>query len=537
MVRVSLFTLLIGLLLSACNNENAVQPNILIIFTDDNGFEYWGKTGGPDLSPNIDAIANEGLYASNAYISASVCTPSRYTLHTGKYASRCQHPKFLESFPDSVTCNITWNTFLDPAAEITLGKLLQDGGYHTGFVGKWHLGWDHSKFDFNEDDDPLDTAVDRQLKAFHEEAKAIVRKAGFDYTASVTPINIDNHPVEAVRYHNLEWFAKGAMDFLEETSHQDKPFFLIVNLTTHHGPCHIPSIEQPVSLTPAGYIEDLDGIMPERQTIFSRIEEKGYNVDFKTAGSVWTDDCVKAILDQLASTGLSDETMVIFTTDHNRFDGKATCYEGGVKIPFFARYPGIIEAGSKMETRFQLTDILPTLLEAGGIPMPDGLEIDGTSIWPQISGESVQEVHDDLFFEFGYSRGVLAGDWKYIAVRFPEELTELMKNGKTDRAFALRGLVTDEPCFKRYPDYFAADQLYNLSSDPDEQDNLAKNPEYAEKLREMQERLWHYTDNFRNPFPKKADPFYETSAYDELAKKAVELTDMDRFYWFRQECY
>jgi arylsulfatase A-like enzyme len=276
-----------------------------------------------------------------------------------------------------------------------------------------------------------------------------VKQAGFDYAASVTPINIDNHPVEAVRFHNLEWFAKGAIDFLEETALQDEPFFLIVNLTTHHGPCHIPSIEQPVSLTPAGHVEGLEGIMPERNSIFSRIEEKGYHVDFRTAGSVWTDDCVKAILDQLTSTGKSDETLVVFTTDHNRYDGKATCYEGGVKIPFFARYPGAIEAGRELQTRFQLTDMLPTLLEAGGIPLPEDLNVDGRSIWPQLTGESNTEVHEDLFFEFGYSRGVLAGDWKYIAIRFPEELTDKMKNGETNRAFALRGSITDEPCFNR----------------------------------------------------------------------------------------
>jgi len=525
------------MLIAGCSEKTPERPNIIMFFTDDNGFEYWGFSGGPDLSPNIDAIAAEGVTAENAYISASVCTPSRYSLHTGKFAGRCRHPEFLETFPDSVPYNITWNTYLDPTIESTLGELLREGGYTTGFVGKWHLGWDRQKFSFNANDDPKDPEVDRKLKAFEEEAKRVIMEAGFDYAGSVTPINIDNHQVKAVRYHNLEWLAKGANDFLDKVDGNDEPFFLIVNITTHHGPCHIASIEQPVNLTPEGYVDGLEDVMPPRESIFERIEEKGYPVDFKTAGSVWTDDCVGAVLDKLQQIGKDDEALVIFTTDHNRYDGKATCYEGGVKIPFIARYPGKIEAGKRMETKFQLTDMLPTFLDAGHIPMPEDLDIDGISIWKQITGTSGAEVHDDLYFEFGYSRGVLHNNWKYISVRFPDELTRNMKNGKVDRAYALRGAVTDEPCFDRYPAYFDADQLYNLETDPDEQHNLAYDPDYAEQLKAMQERLWNILATFDHPFPEVADPFYRSEAYEQLVENARTQNNMEQFYWYVQGCY
>lgn len=522
---------------NGCTRSEPQRPNIILFFTDDNGFEYWGFSGGPDLSPHIDAIAAEGVTAKNAYISASVCTPSRYSLHTGRFAGRCQHPEFLEEFPDTVPYNITWNTYLDPSIETTLGELLQEGGYTTGFVGKWHLGWDREKFSFNADDDPKDPEVDRKLKAFHEEAKRIIRQAGFDYAGSVTPINIDNHQVEAVRYHNLEWFAKGANDFLDQVAGEKEPFFLIVNITTHHGPCHIASIEQPVSLTPAGYVDGLDEVMPPRESIFERIGEKGYPVDFKTAGSVWTDDCVGAVLEKLKSTGKEDETLVIFTSDHNRYDGKATCYEGGVKIPFVAKYPGVINAGSTFDTKFQLTDMLPTFLEAGDIPLPESAKTDGVSIWPQLKGSSTEKVHDDLFFEFGYSRGILHDNWKYIAVRYPDEITAKMKNGDVIQAVSIRGTVTDEPCFARYPGYFETDQLYNLETDPEEQNNLAYDPKYAEQLQSMQDRLWEILQTFNHPFPEEADPFFTTDVYRDLTEKARENNNMEQFYWYIQGCY
>mgnify|MGYP006284502791 CR=1 FL=1 len=528
---------LILLLSAGCQTETReTPPNILLFFTDDNGFEYWGFSGGPDLSPHIDAIAEEGLTATQAYISASVCTPSRYSLHTGRFAGRCRHPEFLEEYPDTSVYNITWNTFLDPSRETTLGELLREGGYYTGFVGKWHMGWDHDAFAFDAGADPSDPETDKKLKAFHEEAKKMVRSAGFDYAGSVTPINIDNHPVEAVRYHNLEWFASGARDFLDEAEKSGKPWFLVVNITTHHGPCHIPSIKQPVSLTPAGHVENLEGVMPERTTIFDRIEKKEYPVDFKTAGTVWTDDCVGSVLEYLENKEADDETMVIFTTDHNRYDGKATCYQGGVHIPFVARYPEVIEPGSVMETRFQLTDLLPTFLEAGRIEPEEMPDIDGVSVWDQLTGQSDEPVHDALYFEFGYSRGVLVDNWKYIAVRWPDSLTQQMKNGETSKAFALRGQHTTEPCFARFPHYFDADQLYNIRKDPEEQENLAYDPVYADTLKRMKTTLYRILDSFDHPFPGEADPFYQTARYDSLVANARDI-DMNRFYWYRQGCY
>lgn len=117
------------LLISGCNQQaektkshDKDKPNIIMFFTDDNAFWYWGFGGGPKLSPTIDQLAVDGVECTQFYATSSVCTPSRYSLQTGKYAGRCQSQSFLSDFPSSVPYNITWNTFLSDSEEKTMGK-------------------------------------------------------------------------------------------------------------------------------------------------------------------------------------------------------------------------------------------------------------------------------------------------------------------------------------------------------------------------------------------------------------------------------
>ncbi|NJM94811.1 MAG: hypothetical protein HC842_09230 [Cytophagales bacterium] len=108
----------------------------------------------------------------------------------------------------------------------------------------------------------------------------------------------------------------------------------MVNITTHHGPCHQESIRSDIRLTQAGLVEGLDGYMAPRDSVLRRITDKGLPADFKTIGTAWTDELVGAVLGKLSAVGRESNTAVIFTTDHNRYDGKATNYQGGVHIPF-----------------------------------------------------------------------------------------------------------------------------------------------------------------------------------------------------------
>lgn len=540
-------SLLLGSALTSCDRQEEKdaraedpRPNIVLFFTDDNAFTYWGFGGGPDLSPRIDGIRAAGLEATEFYCSASVCTPSRYSLHTGKFAGRSEHPEFVEAFPEDEPYNIIWNTFLDGSRETTMGDILREAGYFTGFVGKWHLGFDRSPFQLPGDADPFDPEVDKVLKEYQSAVVEHVKKeGGFDFAASIVPQNNDDNFVDALQYHNLEWYAKGAMDFIDHAKREGRPYFLIVNITTHHGPCHTESIESDIRITQAGVVEGLEKVMPERSTIYERIMEKGYPVDFKTAGTLWTDDCVGSILDYLERKKVNNNTAVIFTTDHNRFDGKATCYQGGVHIPFVMQWPGVIEPGSTTNKRMMLTDLLPTFAEMAGSRVPDTLEIDGRSRMEWLMDPVMLEDDDEtLFFEFGYTRAVISGKWKYIAYRLPEDKLKDMKNNRVSRAWSIKGMLSDEPCIFRYPHYFDADQLYNLEEDPDEQVNLAYDAEYDGIVLQMQETLKNYTATFRNVFEiKEPDPFYTSSEYRELAEKARQSIDMDQFYWYRKGCY
>lgn len=221
------------------------SPNIILFLTDDNDFSYWGFGGGPKISPTIDRLALEGVVATEFYTPSSVCTPSRYILHTSKYAGRCREKSFLKSFPLDSTYSIEWNTFLESGKDVTLANLLQEGGYFTGFVGKWHLGFE-DKFAFKDQDDPSDPQIDRKLKERQTQVQAYVRSFGFDRAYSIVPGNNDHDSPASLQYHNLEWYAKGAMDFIQEAKKSKKPYFLIVNITTHHGPCHHESLQQPV---------------------------------------------------------------------------------------------------------------------------------------------------------------------------------------------------------------------------------------------------------------------------------------------------
>lgn len=514
------------------------RPNVIMFLTDDNVFEYWGFSGGLDLSPNIDRIAQEGVTCTQFYCASSVCTPSRFNLHTARYAGRCREKSFLDNYPTSDAYCIRWNTFLDPEKDFTMGKAFQQGGYSTGFVGKWHLTPDKTGIRFDTDADPADPQVAAKLKKWYQAHVDVVKTTGYDYVGALSPNNNDFHPLKALHVHNLEWIAKGAIDFLDSCAENDKPFFLIVNITTHHGPCHRESIESDIRLTQAGLVEGLEGVFPPRQSIRSRIEQEGYEYDFRTAGTVWTDDCVGAILDRLNELGLKDNTACLFTSDHNARGSKGTCYELGVRVPFAMRLKDHIPANSTCDQRFQMIDIFPTLVEMCDIKLPSSAKLDGISAWKALAGEMKgKQVRDELFFEFGYVRAVRYKNWKYIGFRLPDDLLDKMKNRQVRRAYNYQGLFGNErPVLKHY-NYFEPDQLYNLDNDPDELVNLARKPEYAENLSEMKKRLKRILATFDHPFEiDHVEDFYYSHRYRQLCERARADVSFEGQYWWEKEC-
>ncbi|GAG44218.1 unnamed protein product, partial [marine sediment metagenome] len=230
-----------------------------------------------------------------------------------------------------------------------------------------------------------------------------------------------------------------------------------------HGPSHIASLRSDERLTGAGYLDEHVGCMPPRSSVFERIErEEDVELTHRTAGALWMDDCVGTVVGRLRELALEDNTILISCTDHNCFDGKATCYQGGVHIPFAMRWPGRIRAGYECDALIQHIDFVPTILDACGVPVPGGMALDGKSVLPWLTGEkSDDRDRDDLYFEFGYTRAVATRKWKYIAFRYPARLVDDMKSGRVDKAYDMVGRFGAELQIRRYPCYWDPDQLYD----------------------------------------------------------------------------
>jgi arylsulfatase A-like enzyme len=516
------------------------RPNIVFIISDDTDFSMLGYSGGRVLTPNIDRLADEGVQCTQYYTSTPVCTPARYNCLTGHYAGRC--PTYEEAFPEGEPYTVTWNTDLLPERELCIGQALQRGGYLTGFVGKWHCGPGERKLGimpFERDDDPADPDIARRLRLRQAVLQEQVRGNGFDYAAAVHWGNTDGRDIGVLQEHNLEWTCQGALDFLDQYGQGDQPFFLHVGTTTIHGPSHVKSLKSDVRLTGAGYQDDHVGCMPPRESVLERVEEaEGIELNHRTAGALWMDDCVGAIADKVDELGLADDTIFIYTTDHNIFDGKATCYQGGVHIPFVMRWPGRVPEGRVCGEMWQNIDLLPTLLGTCEVEVPEEMVVDGRNVLPALTGEGPGAPdREELYLEWGYTRAVVTEKWKYIAFRYPDRLIEEMKSGETDVAYDMAGRTGSILQIRRYPHYWDPDQLYDLEADPEEQNNLACDEEYAEVLEDMRERLRGYLELFDRPFDlSEPDEFVFSDKYEEL-KEASGQVDPNQWEWFRKGWY
>jgi len=511
------------------------RPNIVCIMPDDTDFVWLSCYGGRTPTPNIDRIAGAGVRFDQMYCSASACTPSRYSYLTGHYAGRCPDAHFLAENPKHEPYSVAWNTVLN-AAMLSLGKVLQASGYRTGIAGKWHCGRPRRELgvpDLPRDADLDDPDVDAKLREHQDMLQDEVRRTGgFDYAASIVWGNNEGFPVAALQAHNLEWITQGALDFLDGCS-ADQSFFLYVTPTAFHGPPHDESYEMDVQTTQGGRVERPFTCHPPRDQMRKRLEERGLPYNHDTVGITWIDDQVGAILQKLEEMGVAEHTVVIFKVDHNTETGKGTCHQVGTHIPMVMAWPGVIEPGTVCEARVLNTDFAPTVFEMTGAEIPDTMPLDGTSWLPLLTGEHEQN-HDDLFFEFGYTRAVLCENWKYIALRYPQHLLDAMRRGEVSEApnhinKRLQGQMNI--AIETYPAYFDPDQLFNLNDDPEEMHSLADDPAYADVLAMMQRRLQVYLDTFDHPFDLAVPDFMRSERYENLCDETRKIGTGHLSWW------
>lgn len=539
---VLLMSLGLAFALQACTNAAKEQsktpekPNIILMFTDELQFEDLGFCGGVLPSPHIDQLAADGLYFENTYTPASMCTPSRYSVLSGRYPGRCSDPLFLEKNPTSEAYNIGWNTHLDKSVQ-TIPRLLSAQGYHTGMVGKWHLSaLPGAGRGFSLEDDPADPEVNALLMAHQKKVAAkVCSDGGFDEARSVMFGNFDGFPVEALRTHHYPWFNKGALEFLEERAEGDKPFFLYLAATSLHGPHHAKDLLRDYSHTPEGRLEGMNALTPDLEQLAEEIRDMPSHQSHRYAGMVFLDHQVGLVMDKLEALGMAENTVVIFMPDHNVEPGKSACYEKGVRIPMVIRWPGKTKGGSLSAARVQTMDLLPTILDMAGVSLPSDYLVDGTSLLPVI--EDPATAHRELIFlESGYTRAVHDGRYKYIAFRYPESMVEAMQNGAVEQApthtIKPGGQAILNWTF--YPSYWESDQLYDLSTDPYEQRNLAADPAHAEVLSALQDALKEHLAGFDHPFDLAPPPFVESDTFLKLVEQTTQLTPND-IPWYARD--
>jgi arylsulfatase A-like enzyme len=394
-------------------------PNFIFIFTDDQGYGDLSCFGSTTIkTPNIDQMAAEGARFTDFYVCGCVCTPSRAGLMTGRYQIRSGLTRVL--FPrDNVGLS---------AKEMTIADGLKKRGYATACIGKWHLG---------------------HLPPF------LPTRHGFDYYFGI-PYSNDMNPADIYRNEKVlipkvdqskltELYTEEALKFIRQSRNQ--PFFLYLPHNMPHVPLHISE------------------------------RFKG-----KSAGGLYGDviECIDwstgQILDALRQLGLDENTLVMFTSDNGPWlvkkehggsagplrEGKGTMYDGGVREPFVARWPGTIPPGTVCREPAITLDMLPTFWGLAGAELPKDRPIDGKDILPLLRGQG-KSPHDILYFYQDTAlRAVRMGNWKYHRPRQQQK--------------AKKGVQQATP-----------GQLYDLSTDIGEKNNVAG--EHLDVVKRIEERI------------------------------------------------
>jgi arylsulfatase A-like enzyme len=388
------------LLLYACNKsieKSFEKPNILIFFVDDLGYNDVGFRNSKFYTPNIDRLASQGMVINSSYVASPTSSPSRAGLYTGQHPARL---RFFRHIPDRQEGEYNvWNgdsslllsrNYL-PIETVTYAEVAKNKGYNTFFVGKWHLG--------NEEYGPQHQGWDRTItKPDAGQPRS--------YYSPYFPENGFWNDIENNQYLT-DFFTDKTIDYIENYASED-PF--LIQFSFHN--VHTPNIGR----------EDFLEMYRERGFV-GKLVEYGAQVSA-------VDESVGRVIDALQKSGLSENTLIIFTSDQGSFfpnlplrgtkEAGTTLYEGGQKVPFIVKWPGIVKEGLKSDIHIQTTDIFPTICEIVG-DNPDNYDgLEGMSLLDVFIKNKPLE-RDAIFSFRSYDAqfgSVLTSDnWKLIAYR------------------------------------------------------------------------------------------------------------------------
>ena len=431
-------------------------PNVVFIYADDMGYGDLGCYGSAtNKTPNIDRIATQGVRFMDCYVPTPYCAPSRASLLTGRYPFR--HGLMTNPAPDSGINDVGL-----PATEMTIPEALKPLGYASTCIGKWHLG--------------------------HAE-RFLPRTQGFDEYYGILYSN-DMRPVQLVENERvLEYplvqskltseYTRRALGFLERNL--KRPFFLYLP----HAMPHKPLAASEEFYTPETREDLYADVMAELD---------------------WS---VGRILRRISELGLESKTLFIFASDNGAWYGgstgglrgmKSTSWEGGIRVPLMARWPGRIPSGLVSREICGVIDIFPTLCHLAGAPLPTDRILDGRNIWPLMTKPGEKSPHDAIYSMSGNQLAtVRSGKWK-LHPRAPANTggTGLSRGEWVDPR-GPDGVTIIAPYEQappsQYPGVRSGDaprpmMLFNLEADLAEQhDVAAQHPDVVERLRRMFEEM------------------------------------------------
>jgi arylsulfatase A-like enzyme len=450
----------------ATPEKEAQKPNIIYILADDLGYGDLGINGQEKIqTPNLDRMAAEGMVFTQHYSGATVCAPSRSSLLTGLHGGHTYIRGNSEIQPEGQAPL--------PAEAYTIAEMMKEAGYATGAFGKWGLGMG-------------DTEGSPNAQGFDEFLGYLCQRVAHRYYPKYLWHNRDTFYLEGNDWTNKVTYApdvlhEHAKEFIR--THKDKPFFLYLPYVAPHAELIAPEdtftrlYEGKFEETPFGFVNPksvhggndygaenfaIEGYAPQAKprTVFAAMVSR-------------LDHQVGEVLDLLQELGIAENTLVIFTSDNGPhkeggadpvffgsagpFKGfKRDLYEGGIRVPFIAWWPGKVAANTKTDHISAFWDFMPTMAELAGVEI--GHEIDGISYLPTLLGKKGQQEHEYLYFEFhelGGRQAIRKGDWKFIKYN-------VSKAEKTTT------------------------ELYNLADDPGEGNNVAdQNPALVEEFTEL----------------------------------------------------
>lgn len=406
--------------------EASPRLNVLMILVDDLGYGDLGSYGAADMrTPHIDGLIARGMRSNTFYANCPVCSPTRAALLTGRYPDMVGVPGVIRTHRDE-----NWG-HLDRDA-VLLPEVLRRAGYHTAMSGKWHLGLE-----------PPNTPPQRGFAWFRGFLGDMMDDYYTHRRHDINYMRWDDREVDP-EGHATDLFSDWAIDYLNSRKGSDEPFFLYLAYNAPHSPV------QPPEAWLNKVLEREPGIDLARAKLVALIEHLDHGIG--------------RVLDALEASGHAENTLVIFTSDNGGYaragassgplrGAKESMYEGGIRVPFAAVWPGRIEPGTTMQGVALTMDLFPTICEVCGVPVEHA--IDGVSIADALEGGAPPPADRMLFWmrREGHVYGGRAyyaarqGDWK---------------------------LVQNTP--------FEPMQLFNLAEDPAEERPLSEEHEMYQKL-------------------------------------------------------